>query len=147
MLPIVHPIADWAISRPLIREKSADEYVCSVDCSFLELQKALHAYGYRHNLLATLKYILVNPTRAFEAGSWAFRETLRAKWMQHCYFFGAAEERYTFHLNHHKEINYLHSPKGHENGERSEGDPDHTFRDALDAAGIEYDVLEEPKYG
>lgn len=143
--PIVHPVSD-AVGRPLVREKDATEYVCSVSCSRRDLQRALHAGGYRSNLLSTLKYVPGSSDRHWERGSWAYRRPRRAEYMHHCYFFRAAEDDATFHLNHHKEINYLHSPSGHTGGGRTVGDPDGRLVTALTDAEVETELLDAPAY-
>lgn len=144
------PAAEEALGdrvRALTRDKTHDgEYVCTVECSRTRLLAALFKHGgYRWNLFATLKYILVEGDRAYEVLSIAHRASLRAKFMHHVYGFKYAGEVY--HLHAHREINYLHDPLGHTDGDQLEGDPDRTLRSALEAAGIEYTVLDRPLYG
>lgn len=133
--------------RPFVREKDRAEYVCSVNCSKRELQQALHDYGYRRNLLSTLKFNL-NPdsTKSWERGSWAYRTRLRDKWMHHCYFFKADERGYTYHLHHHKEVNYLNSPRGHMGEQRIPGDPHSHLIQALSKSGVAWERMEYPQY-
>lgn len=136
-------------SRAFVRDKThdTDEYICSVDCSHVTLLVAVFKHGgYRWNLVATLKFVVTNPGRVYEVFSIAYRETLRAKTMHHVYGLPAREPGYNLHLGGHDEINYLHDPLGHTEGEQADGDPDHRFRDALDAAGIEYAELDDPLY-
>ncbi|MFB6312228.1 MAG: hypothetical protein ABEH64_13725 [Salinirussus sp.] len=143
--PLLHPVAA-AVGRPLVREKDASEYVCSVACSRVDLQRALYAGGYRANLLSTLKYVAASSERTWERGSWAYRRPRRATYMHHCYFFRAAEAEVTDHLNHHREINYLHSPGGHMGGERIPGDPDGHLETALADADIDIERFDAPDY-
>lgn len=143
--PLVHPAA-VAVGRPLIREKDATEYVCSVSCSRQTLQQALYTGGYRANLLSTLKYVATSDDRNWERGSWAYRRPRRAKYMHHCYFFRAAEDDVDYHLNHHREINYLHSPGGHTGGGRTPGDPDGRLEAALADAGVDTETFDIPAY-
>lgn len=139
--------------RPLTTEMTheADEYICSVKCSYLELLIALFRHGgYRWNLAATLKFLVIGGERVYERFSLAHRTALRAKYQHHVFGFPAAHvEPYSLHLGGHKEINWMWSPAGHtghgDDAEpQQEGDPDGRLVAALDDAGIEYDVLAEP---
>lgn len=119
--------------RPFLRDKTGDdEYICTAHATPREVKKALHDYGYRWNLISTLKYILYGSEPTFEIFSWSFRSSLRAKWMFHTYGFDA--EGGGVHLHQHREINYLYSLTGHTDGDR-ERDGKHV-KAALEQAGI-----------
>jgi hypothetical protein len=139
---LVWPLLDrrFGDRRPFVRDKTdSREYVCSVTCSRRELQKALHDYGYRWNLLSTLKFFLLPSGNAsWEAGSWAYRPKLRSTWMFHTYFFAVEGSIYSFHLHQHTEKNYLKDPSGHTDDPRQRSKT-HLIH-ALNNANIEYET-------
>lgn len=136
--PLTRPLG-----RPLVNEKSREEYVATVDVD--ELEVAVDAI-YSPNLASTLKYVeLPDGTRAYEVGSWVYRPRLFGKWQHHCYIFKAARGG-SYHVHHHKEINYVYSPPGHTGREAIEGDPDDVLADVLEAAGVDHYALEYPVY-
>lgn len=138
--PLTRPLG-----RPLVNEKSREEYVATVDVDVDELEVAV-ATIYAPNLASTLKYIeLPDGTRAYEVGSWVYRPRLFGKWQHHCYIFKAANGG-SYHLHHHKEINYVYSPPGHTGREAIEGDPDDVLVDGLDDAGVDHYAVTDPVY-
>lgn len=79
----------------------------------------------------------------------AYRKPITSRWMHHAYWFPAGEDEYTFHVHHHKERNYLDLPDGpseHTSDMRTSGDPDSHLSSALDAVGIDYEVVENEEY-
>lgn len=136
------------LGRPMVWEKTPDEYVCSIWATEEDLHWALVMAGYTINPLAGLKYVVDDDgERVVERGSWAKRTPVSAKHQHHLYYFPADNVAQRLHLHQHKEISWLFDADRHQGGPQTPGDPDGVLTDALDDAGVGYDVLSNPTYG
>jgi hypothetical protein len=121
-------------------EKYKKEYVASVTISEDELERVLYQGGYHRNLGAAKKYRAGSDGEDIWAiGSWAHRESLMADMQDHATLFPGHGE-YTVDIYHHRETSWVAHPiKHYFNVEQTDGDPERTLRDALDAADVEWE--------
>lgn len=132
--PLAHPLLA-AAGRPLIRHKGEADYVCTVTATEDELEQALEGGDYHRNVVATLKFILVDGIdgRVWSDGSWVMRDSLFADRQNHCYFFVMGDK---IHLFHHNEASAVSQPDDHTDGKQRHGDPESTLYEAMATAGI-----------
>lgn len=131
--------------RPFVRRKreGGKDYVTTAHGSISNIARTLYNAGYRLNLLATLKFVVNHKDeRRYERLSMVMRHPDDAK-QTHVYAFFTLRG---YHLHQHIETDYLEDPRGHETDRQTHGDPNHTLRDALDAAGIKHTKYEKPQY-
>jgi len=126
--------------RPLVRDKTKHrEYVLTVECSLGELQQALFDYGFSYNPISTKKFRRnLKGDREWTVGTWVYRDTLFSAEQHHPYIFAVPSHGLDVHM--HREANLVRHPVEHVYGNRDRGDPDDVLRDALDEAGIGYEV-------
>ena len=126
--------------RPLVRDKTGHhEYVLTVDCDLDELQQALFDYGFSYNPISTKKCRRnLNGDQEWTVGTWVYRDTLFAAKQHHPYIFSLPRGGLDVHM--HREANLIRHPAKHVFDDQSAGDPDDVLREALDEAGIGYEV-------
>lgn len=131
LLPPLHPFAAKMYDRPLIRQKGAEDYVWTWDTDEASVDSAVDGV-YHRNLLSTRKYRIIqtedgNRTQ-WELGSWRAVDPDDYRYQHHFYYFPSVTDRDGVDLYHHKEVNYVADPKGHENEPQQHGDPDKVLR-------------------
>lgn len=113
-----------------------NEYVCSVECSADRLERALWQQGIHRNLLAAKKYRNLRGSKQWSDSSWIHRDSLWAERQLHVTLFERPGGGVDCYL--HAEASNLTQPLKHWRGVgQVPGDPNGTFADALDAAGVE----------
>lgn len=114
------------------------EYVCTVEVSEDELERALYRGGYHRNVVAALKYREVDGGRVPSEGSWVHRSSIFDDKQGHARFY---ESQHTDGLDvfHHYETSWVTHPIKHYYHVKMEvGDPQGTLKSALDYSGINY---------
>ncbi len=123
LLPRLDGWARRRWDRPLVREKTdrGEERVSEIRDTVANVERQLHAAGYRRNLPSTLKYIEGATDRRYEVASWVLHDEAV---QYHAWLFelgsAAGDERVAVYQ--HREDSYLADPKEHET---HAGDPDY----------------------
>lgn len=128
------------LGRPTVREKGAADYICTADLGEESFEEVVSP-PYKRNLLATKKCRVVDGTKQWTRGSWAYKEDPTAPKQHHVYFFANLDG--TVDVYGHREDNVV-DPQGHLHDEQVHGDPNRRVRDLLDDAGVEWGVRERP---
>lgn len=133
-LPRLDPYARKRWDRPLVREKGPEDYVCTVYLTTKQLSRVVWP-TYHRNLLSTKKYRTgLNGEVDWEVANWRHVPTDDPRHQHHLYYF--REPDGGLDLYHHKEVNFVVDPKGHENEPQFHGDPDGILRDTLGGSGV-----------
>ena len=123
------------------------DYVCTVDIGEEELEKVLYQGGYHRNLLAAIHTRVLPddaPAGAEKSeGSWVYRPSFLASRQHHGRLYPAVDGDGIDLYAHNEYSNIVRPIKHYRSKNMDHGDPNHTLRDALDAAGIDYTVNDD----
>jgi hypothetical protein len=138
----LHPIAA-RLGRPLLQQKTIDEYVCSTTESPDFIETALHGCGYEENDVSNVKYReLPDGTRQYNVGQLSF-SVADSNLQWHAYIFPGHGD-YGADVYQHLEVDWDPTQGGDPEKHvtepiQSKGDPERVLRDCL----IEQDVAYE----
>lgn len=129
----LNPIAK-ILGQPLVFVCRPDEYICSVEITPDELERAIHPV-YRRNLTATKKALDANNKLIWSEGSWAHKDSPTAEKQHHCWFFDMGDRIDIY--GHYEDA--VVNPSEHLDASNQQlGDPNDTLKQTLEQNGVEY---------